>query len=170
LLLINTDAALSIAFNPVFWNIAARSEYEYKVISRWTGKKLGCYFLALSIFSLGVYRDLLYKKCLQEQPISGWENSTITSLLGAILFIAGNVLVVSSMWALGITGTYLGDYFGIYMEKRVTSFPFNITDNPMYNGSVMSFIGTALWYGKPAGLLLSLQVFCMYKIACWYEE
>lgn len=40
----------------------------------------------------------------------------------------------------------IGDYFGILMDERVTSFPFNVNENPMYNGTVMIFLGTALWY------------------------
>lgn len=82
----------------------------------------------------------------------------------------GNVLVLSSMWALGVTGTYLGDYFGIYMDKMVTSFPFNVTVSPMYYGSTMSFLGTALLYGKPAGLLLTAEVFVVYKVALMFED
>jgi phosphatidylethanolamine N-methyltransferase len=35
------------------------------------------------------------------------------------------------MWALGVTGTYLGDYFGILMDEMVVGFPFNVTDAPM---------------------------------------
>lgn len=32
-------------------------------------------------------------------------------MVAAAAFVVGGVLVLSSMWALGITGTYLGDYF-----------------------------------------------------------
>lgn len=32
----------------------------------------------------------------------------------------------------------------LYQEK-VESFPFNVTANPMYYGSTLSFLGTALW-------------------------
>jgi methylene-fatty-acyl-phospholipid synthase len=74
------------------------------------------------------------------------------------------------MWALGVTGTYLGDYFGILMDEMVTGFPFNVTGSPMYWGSTMSFLGTALWFGKPAGLLLALEVFVAYWFALKYEE
>lgn len=90
--------------------------------------------------------------------------------LGIASFLFGNVLVLSSMWKLGITGTYLGDYFGILMEDRVTSFPFNIDDNPMYNGSTLCFLGTGLYYGKPAGVFASLVVYLMYQIALKFEE
>jgi phosphatidylethanolamine N-methyltransferase len=74
------------------------------------------------------------------------------------------------MYALGITGTYLGDYFGILMNERVTTFPFNVTDAPMYYGSTMSFLGTAILYGKPAGLLLTAEVLVVYLAALRFEE
>ncbi|ANB14563.1 bifunctional phosphatidyl-N-methylethanolamine N-methyltransferase/phosphatidyl-N-dimethylethanolamine N-methyltransferase [Sugiyamaella lignohabitans] len=74
------------------------------------------------------------------------------------------------MWALGVTGTYLGDYFGILMDERVTGFPFNVTDNPMYYGSFLSFLGTGLWFAKPAGIAVSGFVLVMYLIALRFEE
>lgn len=74
------------------------------------------------------------------------------------------------MWALGVTGTYLGDYFGILMDDIVTGFPFNVTKSPMYYGSTMSFLGTALWFGKPAGILLTVEVLVVYLIALRFED
>ena len=67
-------------------------------------------------------------------------------------------------------GTYLGDYFGILMDEPVTSFPFNITGAPMYYGSAMSFLGTALLYGKPAGVALTGEVLAVYMAALQFEE
>ena len=74
------------------------------------------------------------------------------------------------MYALGITGTYLGDYFGILMDAPVTSFPFNVTDAPMYHGSTLSFLAVAVWNGKPAGVLLTVLVALAYKVARGYED
>lgn len=74
------------------------------------------------------------------------------------------------MYALGVTGTYLGDYFGILMDAPVTTFPFNVTDAPMYHGSTLSFLATAIWSGKPAGLVLTGLVAVAYKIARTYED
>ena len=86
------------------------------------------------------------------------------------LIAAGNVLVISSMWALGLTGTYLGDYFGILMDNIVTSFPFNVIDAPMYYGSTMSFLGTSILYARPAGLLLTAEILAVYLVALRFEE
>lgn len=129
--------------------------------------KLGCYALGLTIFSLGILRDYLYTEALAEQP---YHPDFLLPTTGIVLLCIGNLLVLSSMWALGVTGTYLGDYFGILMDEPVTGFPFNVTGAPMYWGSTCSFLGTALYKGKPAGVLLSVQVFFMYLIALQFEE
>jgi methylene-fatty-acyl-phospholipid synthase len=131
---------------------------------------LGCYILAVTIFSLGIFRDYLYEQALRAQPSHPLLDTAEAKYLAAGLFAVGNVLVVSSMWALGVTGTYLGDYFGILMDAKVTGFPFNVTDAPMYYGSTMSFLGTAIWFGKPAGVLLTLEVLVVYLIALRFED
>jgi phosphatidylethanolamine N-methyltransferase len=74
------------------------------------------------------------------------------------------------MYALGLTGTYLGDYFGILMDSMVTGFPFNVSSCPMYLGSTLSFLGTSLWFGKPAGILLTGWVWIMYSGALGWED
>lgn len=74
------------------------------------------------------------------------------------------------MWALGVTGTYLGDYFGILMDEMVTGFPFNISSAPMYYGSTMSFLGSAILFGKPAGILLTIEVLTVYRLALRFED
>jgi len=74
------------------------------------------------------------------------------------------------MWALGLTGTYLGDYFGILMNDMVTGFPFNVCSAPMYYGSTMSFLGTAIFFGKPAGIMLTVEVLTVYLIALRFED
>lgn len=56
------------------------------------------------------------------------------------------------------------------MDARVTGFPFNVTDAPMYYGSTMSFLATALWFAKPAGIALTVLVFVVYKLALMFEE
>ncbi|CDR40229.1 CYFA0S04e06414g1_1 [Cyberlindnera fabianii] len=134
------------------------------------GAKRGCYALAFTIFSLGIFRDYLYEKALGEQIKSELLTGPVFEYAGIAFFVLGNVFVLSSMWALGVTGTYLGDYFGILMSERVTGFPFNVLDNPMYVGSTLCFLGTALYFGKPAGLFATLFVHLLYTVALWFEE
>lgn len=131
---------------------------------------MACYALAATIFTLGILRDLLYKRALDDQATWAPLQTAAARVAGLALIVAGNVLVVSSTWALGITGTFLGDYFGILMDHVVTGFPFNLTDAPMYYGSTMSFLGTALLLAKPAGFLLTAEVLLVYLIALRFEN
>lgn len=111
-----------------------------------------------------------YERALRDQPAHPLLATPLAKLVAAALVAGGNILVLSSMWALGITGTYLGDYFGILMDEMVTGFPFNVTDAPMYYGSAMSFLGSAIWLGKPAGFALSALVLVVYKVALSFED
>jgi phosphatidylethanolamine N-methyltransferase len=137
----------SICFNPLFWNVVAQNEYHNKTITKILkgNRYLGCYGLAATIFSLGILRDHIYNDALKHQPAHPLLQTLPAKALAVGLIAAGNIFVVSSMWALGVTGTYLGDYFGILMDHIVTGFPFNVMADPMYWGSSMSFAGVALW-------------------------
>ncbi|KAI5202002.1 phospholipid methyltransferase [Aureobasidium subglaciale] len=148
------------------------SEYHNKSITKLFGGKslYGCYALAVTIFSLGIVRDSIYERALRSQPTHPLMQGPVAEALAVALFASGNVLVLTSMYALGVTGTYLGDYFGMLMDDMVTGFPFNVCSAPMYYGSTLSFLGSALWFGKPAGLVLTGLVFVVYKIALTYED
>lgn len=86
-----------------------------------------------------------YHRALLEQPHAKILPEPLDTLVPAVLFVLGQTFVITSTWALGITGTFLGDYFGILMDHRVEGFPFNVLRDPMYVGSTMSFAATALW-------------------------
>ncbi len=128
------------------------------------------YALAATIFSIGIVRDWLYKTALFEQPSHALLQNVYAQAAAYALLAAGNILVVTSTWKLGIQGTFLGDYFGFLKEEMVTGFPFSVTGAPMYWGSTMSFLGTALLFAKPAGLLLTGLVYVVYTVALWFED
>lgn len=109
----------------------------------------------------------MYNQALEDQP---YYAPVHQPWLAYPLFGVGSVLVLSSMYALGVTGTYLGDYFGILMDAPVTGFPFNVTGSPMYWGSTLNFLAAALYKGKVAGLLLTAEVFILYWFALKWEE
>ncbi|KAJ7278954.1 phospholipid methyltransferase-domain-containing protein [Mycena rebaudengoi] len=162
---------LSILFNPVAWNIIAQNEYRNKTITRLFGgnARYGCYFLAILIFSFGILRDSLYHRALTDQPHHAILPAPFDIIVPVLLFSVGQTFVVTSTWALGVTGTFLGDYFGILMDHRVEGFPFNVLRDPMYVGSTMCFAATALWYERPAGLFITLYVYIVYIVALRFE-
>jgi phosphatidylethanolamine N-methyltransferase len=152
--------------------------------------------------------SLSYTIALKEQPTYPLLPAPFDVIIPAILAVFGQLLVISSTWALGITGTFLGDYFGILMDEvsltfvgqggwsadlhhcvqRIESFPFNWFSDPMYLGSTLTFTAGALWWVYPfpascshrtevpylrrqcpAGLLLTVLVYLVYKIALQFE-
>ncbi|ODV84971.1 hypothetical protein CANARDRAFT_234774 [[Candida] arabinofermentans NRRL YB-2248] len=161
-----------IVFNPLYWNMGARIEYNTKLLSKlaFGSSKLAVYLFSLSVFTLGLIRDHIYKEAILEQPTSDLLNNIYIKLIGLICFSIGSIFVSSSMFKLGIVGTYLGDHFGFLKDERITDFPFNVLDNPMYDGSTLCFLGTGLWYAKPAGIFASVLVYAMYQLVELIEE
>lgn len=95
-----------------------------------------------------------FKNAILEQPRKAMLPEPLDTLVPAALFAIGQVFVVTSTWALGVTGTFLGDYFGILMDHRVEGFPFNVLRDPMYVGSTMSFVAVSLWYALVRRILV----------------
>ncbi|KAM7382078.1 hypothetical protein PAMA_012784 [Pampus argenteus] len=163
-------AVIAIIFNPLFWNAVARWEHRTRRLSRLFGSPyLACYFLGFVIILLNVYRSHSITMAMKVQ--ARWEVMERTDVFyaGVAFMVLGTVLVVSSFLALGFTGTFLGDYFGILMDEKVTGFPFNITENPMYWGSTANYLGLALMGASPVGLVLTAIVAVAYKVAIRFE-
>jgi len=131
---------------------------------------VGCYVLAVIIFGLGLGRDYVYSLALDRQPAVAELTHPFVQLVARALFTAGLVFVLSSYWRLGITGTFLGDYFGILMSSKVEGFPFNLLSHPMYTGSTMMFLAGALFKQSAAGIVLSLHAWVLYLIAATFFE
>jgi phosphatidylethanolamine N-methyltransferase len=144
---------LSCTYDIFFWNftrLAVRVLHKFSISSAYT-------------------QIPSFTRALKEQPTIPMLPEPYATNLTIVLFLTGQLFVISSTWALGITGTFLGDYFGILMDHRVEGFPFNVLRDPMYVGSTMCFAATALWYESPAGLLITLYVYIVYTIALRYE-
>ncbi|XP_032618687.1 phosphatidylethanolamine N-methyltransferase [Chelonoidis abingdonii] len=142
-------AVLCIAFNPLFWNVVARWEHKTRVLSRVCGSPYtACYCLGAVILLLNFIR-------------SHWMSAFRLAKMNADMFFLGLGLLLKK----GIQG----DYFGILKEEKVTSFPFNVMDNPMYWGSTACYLGWSIMHASPAGLLLTAVVAVSYMIAMLYE-
>lgn len=168
-------AAAHISFNPMFWNLSARLEYKTKFLSRVFGSaKLGCYVLATITFLIGLTRNFVViiavTRQLSLEAYLGDTTIYYMKIVGTFCILAGLTLAISSMVRLGITGTYLGDYFGMLKDSRVTSFPYNLVDNPMYFGSTLAFFGLAVRMMSPIGFLLTFYIWLVYNIALFFEE
>lgn len=181
-------AAVAIAGLPAAWNVVARNEYHHHTLERLLrGKKRGAYFLAAAIFLASFVRDAAFQRAMDANPpaqaipllpaslTAGSADKLRAAMgglkaVGAALFAAGTTLVVSSFLRLGVTGTYLGDYFGIKMSERVTAFPFSHFENPMYLGATLNFLGAAVAQNNGVGVLLTGWVALVYHVSTTYFE
>jgi len=160
---------------PLIWNCLARYlHYVTNVLVPSTpraARYLLCYGMTIWIFGFSTLRDYLFHQTLitQHSHPTLTSLSTLTHPLAYLLYATGSTLVVSSFYALGVTGTFLGDYVGILMDKPATGFPFNVLNDPMYVGSTLNFIASALLFDSVAGLFLAVFIGVVYAIALQFE-
>lgn len=182
-------AMIYVALAPLLWNVLARLEYHTRIGTRLLAgrRRLACIVLATWVFSFSLYRDAVVLETMRRSagrwavvPRDMLPRSLVrfvtmknldlaTDLIALILAVMGLLLIVCSFLRLGFYGTYLGDYFGILMKARVTGFPFNVLEHPMYDGSSMLFLAKALVERSAVGVFLSTWVFIVYRVACVFE-
>ncbi|XP_067859264.1 phosphatidylethanolamine N-methyltransferase [Heptranchias perlo] len=163
-------AILAVAFNPLFWNIVGRWEHRTRSLTKLFGSPFtACYFVAVIILLLNFHRSYSFTEAMKIQPKVQVLDNAAAFYVGLGLLLLGTLFVLSSFFALGFIGTFLGDYFGVLMETKVLSFPFNIMENPMYWGSTLIYLGWAVINASPAGLVLTAWVAAVYKIAILIE-
>ncbi|KAK7055083.1 phosphatidyl-N-methylethanolamine N-methyltransferase [Favolaschia claudopus] len=160
---------LSITSTPLGWSFIARNEYRHHTLTKFIGARTACSIFGVVIFLSGLLRDVLYRIALHDQPYYPLPYE-IQTILAWIIFSVGNFLVAASFVRLGFWGTFYGDHFGIVKDKRVTGFPFNVLENPMYFGAKLCFVGAALWYERPAGLLVAAYVHLAYMAVLRLES
>jgi len=173
-----------VLFNPLMWNIVARTEYKTKFLTRlFRGhNKAACLFNGLIIWTIGCTRDYLYKMMLDNQPrFTPFENlleasydrkniELIINIIAGICLLMGIILVAGAYIRLGIVGTYLGDYFGILLPGKITGFPFSVSSCPMYDGSSLNFLAFAIYNRSIVGFAVTAFVFTCYHVACIFED
>ena len=112
----------------------------------------------------------MFEAAIQAQP-KFYLSHPVLYFSGIGLALIGQFFTLSSFWKLGFYATFLGDYFGIFVhDAPITSFPFNVVNDPMYWGSTVSYLGIALIQNSPAGILLTLWVAIVYKVAISQES
>lgn len=160
-----------IIWTPVFWNIVCPLEYKTKFILRTFGDKYrACYFLSAVIFINSNFRNIWFFRFLMSCTRVDEAKMTLFGV-GLVFFVAGFLLATAAMRALGITGTYFGDHFGIFHPSKITGYPFNLLNNPMYFGTFLQFFGAALAFRSPVGLFMSgLVLGSYYLFSTLFEE
>lgn len=160
-----------VMLNPLFWNIISRLEYYTHVVSRVAGgPRRGITLLAVCIISFNYLRTTLFHKVMENHATCAPMQRPFFDVLGWIFVCIGAILVISSAYRLGFFCSFMGDYFGVLLEKRVTGFPFNIVDDPMYVGSGLVYLGFSFQHASIIGLILTGCIALSYVIAVLFEQ
>lgn len=164
---------IMIIILPLTWSGVGRLEFHTKYFTKIcdNNKILAADIFAHLLIEMGVFRNYMFGRAVENSPVIELPAyiDIITLLISYILSFLGVLMVGGAYWQLGIHGVYYGDYFGILMKERVTAFPYNVFDNPMYQGSQTLFFSIALRKKSPTGMFLTFVVFCMYKVASYLE-
>lgn len=165
-------AAGMIIICPITWNLVARFEFYTKYFTKLLGdNKLAADIFAHVLIEMGIFRNYMFTRaCKSQSTFDMGKYDIIASIVSYFLMIEGAILVYMSYFRLGIHGVYYGDYFGILMKEKVTAFPYNYLDNPMYIGSTTLFLGMGLYYRSYTGVFLTCLVVLMYQFASFLEN
>lgn len=160
-----------VMLNPLFWNVITRFEYHTHLVSKTAGgPKRGCTLLAFGILAFNYLRTGLFHKVMDNHDTCDPLENPIFNVLGYLLIIIGAVFVISSSYKLGFFCCFMGDYFGILLDERVTGFPFNVLDDPMYVGSGLVYLGFSFQHASVIGLVLTGFIALSYAIALLFEQ
>lgn len=163
-------ACVIVMINPLFWNVVSRYEYKTRTVSKALGgPKRGCAALAACILTLNYVRTATFHKTVDQYGY--WEplNNRLVEALGYLIVTVGAVLVIVSSWKLGFFVSFMGDYFGLLLNSKVTGFPFNVVNDPMYFGSGLVYLGLSLQHASIVGLVLTACIAISYAVAIRFE-
>lgn len=164
-------ACIIVMLNPLFWNIISRVEYHTHVVSKTAGgPKRGVALLAFGIVTFNYIRTKLFHKVIENNSTCAPMENSIFDLVGYLLILFGALLVISSSWKLGFFCSFMGDYFGILLDEKVTGFPFNVLEDPMYVGSGLVYLGFSFLHASIIGLILTGCIGLSYAIALLFEQ
>ena len=157
-----------LMLNPVLWNVIVRMEYKTHVVSRLCGgPRKGVIAVAIFILSCNFVRTSYFRYLIERS--TKFDVPEGAGIVGYVIIGVGLLLVLSSAWSLGFYNTFLGDYFGILMDEKVTGFPFNVLEHPMYWGAFLIYLGEAICYASAVAILLSVSIGLSYFLAAVFE-
>lgn len=160
-----------VMLNPLFWNVLSRLEYRTQLVSKVTGgPRRGVTVLAAGILFFNYVRTSIFHKVMDYHTTCEPMQNPYFNAVGFLFVITGTILVISSSYQLGFFGSFMGDYFGLLLEEKVTNFPFSVVDDPMYVGSGLVYLGFSFQNASVVGLVLTGFIALSYVVAILIEK
>jgi methylene-fatty-acyl-phospholipid synthase len=160
-------------FSLIVWGILPHLQHKHKLISSlFSGnKEISADFLAFILIHIGTFRNYaFFEALLSNKRFDYGEYNIISTIFGVIFLCIGSLFWLTSLWKLGLRGSYFGDHFGFILKKKIESFPFNILENPQYNGSKLFLLGQSIIMRSLIGVILTLFISFLYSFVFFVFE
>ena len=160
-----------VMLTPLTWICIVRLEYNTRLVTRlFGGPRTAVVILAAFIMFMNLSRTSLFRYMATNDTVRlDFLQNAVGLSVGYLIIGVGLFLVATSYWRLGFYNTFLGDYFGILMDAKVTAFPYSVVDDPMYWGTSLFYVGYAICYASPVALLLTVFIGISYAITAKVE-
>ena len=169
------EAIFLILSLSIFWLACCYLELNYKLCTKLFNGNTGLAHDSFSftcIYYGGIRNRLVVSSITNNIKINYGSDSVTTILeivgLGIILF--SYLLILSSFYRLGIRNMFYGDFFGFFMKEKIESFPYNFIGHPQYVAASFLYIGYALFYHSPSGIIMAFFTFLSYFLFYLYER
>lgn len=170
----NVQQVLLYSFISLFvWGILPHLQHKHKLIS-WAfsdNQEIAADFLAFLLIHIGTFRNYAFFESLfSNKRLDFGEYNDISTILGTVILCIGSLFWITSLLKLGLRGSYFGDHFGFVFVRKVDSFPFNVLENPQYNGSKLFLLGQSIIYRSVMGFVLTVFISLLYSFVFFAFE
>ncbi|KAF6026362.1 PEMT [Bugula neritina] len=162
----NIHIFLVLMWAPVFFNVILRTEHRTRFLTKLFGSpELACVALSIPQFLfITIFRFICFTKIVTAHPRIETPFNEYLEYLETGLWLIGTTLVLSSSYRLGWIGLWHGDHFGILFSEKLTGFPFDVCDHPMYTGSKINYIAYIIGNRSIVGALLFCVLLLVYVV------
>merc|ERR1711957_582514 len=148
-------------------------QQEHKLIS-WAfsnNKEIAADFMAFILIHIGTFRNYaFFESLMSNKRLDFGIYNDLSTIIGTIFLCFGSLLWITALLKLGLRGSYFGDHFGFVSNKKVDSFPFNVLENPQYNGSKIFLLGQSIITRSVIGVVLTLFISFLYTFVFFIFE
>ena len=157
----------------IVWGILPHLQHKHKLIS-WLfsdNREIAADFLAFLLIHIGTFRNYAFFESLfSNKRLDFGEFNILSTIIGIIFLCIGSLFWITALLKLGLRGSYFGDHFGFVFNKKVDSFPFNLLENPQYNGSKLFLLGQSIIFRSVIGCVLTLFTSLLYSFVFFVFE
>ena len=157
----------------IVWGILPHLQHKRRLIT-WAfsdNKEIAADFMAFILIHIGTFRNYaFFESLMSNKRLDFGEFNDASTIIGTIFLCFGALLWISALLKLGLRGSYFGDHFGFVSNKKVDSFPFNVLENPQYNGSKIFLLGQSIITRSVIGCVLTLFISFLYTFVFFIFE